>query len=269
MEFDSVEEAAKRMRYRCIEMTYNAGSAGAHIGGALSLIEIMATLYLKILNVNGTNLYDESRDRLILSKGHGAMAMYAAMAEAGILSQEQLSDFKKDDSIISAHPSVNAEIGIEFSSGSLGQGLSLAVGVCLALKRKKNYSSRVYVVLGDGECNEGAVWEAAMSASQFKLDNLVAIIDCNHLQYDGACEEIMSNEPFEKRWEGFGWDVNRINGHSAEEIYTALKKENDRPYVVIADTIKGKGVSFMENNSRWHNGRLDKSQYERALQEVM
>jgi transketolase len=268
MDDQLVREACRDMRRKCIQLTYNLGSTGAHIGGTLSMIEIMAVLYLGGMHYDPRNLNLETRDRLILSKGHGAMAMYAAMFEAGILSEQQLNCFKLDESILSAHPAMNSEIGVEFSSGSLGQGLSLGVGVGIALKRKGFHQSKVFVVLGDGECNEGSVWEAIMSAKQFGLDNLVAIVDYNKLQYDGPCEKIISNEPFEKKWESFGWSVSKVDGHNIEALYEALNRQEGVPHVIIAETIKGKGVSFMENNKKWHNASLSKQEFELAMQEV-
>ncbi len=256
------------MRKNVLKMTYNAGIGGAHIGGGLSLIEIMATLYIGVLKYDLNNMQSEYRDRLIFSKGHGTLALYTAMQQVGIISSEDLNLYKKDNSFLSAHPSINASIGIEYSSGSLGQGLSLAVGTALALKRKNNDKSKVYVILGDGECNEGAIWEAAQSASHFKCNNIVAIVDCNGIQYDGFVNDIMNQTPFGMKWEAFGWEVRIIDGHNIEEIYNAIKGNNEKPLVVLAKTIKGKGISFMENNPIWHNHNLSYEQYEIAINEL-
>ena len=256
------------MRKNVLKMTYNAGIGGAHIGGGLSLIEIMATLYIGVLKYDLNNMQSEYRDRLIFSKGHGTLALYIAMQQVGIISSEDLNLYKKDNSFLSAHPSINASIGIEYSSGSLGQGLSLAVGTALALKRKNNDKSKVYVILGDGECNEGAIWEAAQSASHFKCNNIVAIVDCNGIQYDGFVNDIMNQKPFGMKWEAFGWEVRIIDGHNIEEIYNAIKGNNEKPLVVLAKTIKGKGISFMENNPIWHNHNLSYEQYEIAINEL-
>lgn len=265
---DSINRAAHNMRKQIVEMTYNTGRTGAHIGGGLSLVEIMAVLYKGILKFNADDREDETRDRLVFSKGHGALALYTAMWQAGILTDADLTTFKCDESDISAHPSMNPELGIEFSSGSLGQGLSLGVGVGIALKRKNNNSSKVYVILGDGECNEGSIWEAATYAAHLKLDNIVAIIDNNRLQYDGATDDILMMNPMEEKWKSFGWDCVTVDGHNIEMLYDELCKSHDKPLVVIANTTKGKGVSFMENNPLWHNGRLTDKQYEQAVAEV-
>ena len=248
-------------------MTFSQGSKGAHIGGALSLVEIMAVLYGHISTLGVTGL-DEDRDRIILSKGHGAMAMYSAMKEFGVLTASDLETFKKNDSFLSAHPSLNREHRLEYASGSLGQGLSIAVGVSLGLKRKNNNKSKIYVILGDGECDEGSVWEAAQSAAHFNCNNITAIIDNNKLQYDGATSNIMSQGDFAARWSSTGWIATEVDGHSIPELLQALSASHDKPLVVIADTIKGKGVSFMENNPEWHNHSLTAEQYKNAMDEI-
>ena len=260
--------AAASIRRDLIKMTYNTGTTGAHIGGSLSMAEIMSVLYLAIMKFDADNLKSESRDRFILSKGHGAMAQYAAMKQAGLISDEELQTFKQNNTFLYAHPSMNLEKGIEFSSGSLGQGLSLAVGSALALKIKKNNESRVFVLLGDGECNEGSVWEAAMSASHYKLDNLTVIIDKNKLQYDGETEDVLGLAPFDAKWKSFGFETVTVDCHNVESLINAFSKEHkNQPLCIIADTIKGKGVSFMENEAKWHNGSLTKEQFEQALAE--
>ncbi len=264
----SMESAARTMRQEMVEMTHNLGNTGAHIGGGLSLAEIMSVLYLGVLHYDRENMEAEERDRLIFSKGHGTLALYTAMAEAGIIAREDLATYKQDDSLLSAHPAMNPSLGIEFSSGSLGHGLSQGVGMCLGLRRKMNQQSKVYVILGDGECDEGSVWEAAASASHYQLDNLVVVVDRNQLQYDGQTDQILSLSPFEEKWKSFGWKAVSVDGHNVEELYAALSQESDRPYVVLANTVKGKGVSFMEGNPIWHNGALNAKQYEQAIQEV-
>lgn len=265
---NEIKAAAAQMRRDAINMTQNAGNSGAHIGGTLSMIEIMATLYLGIMCYDGDNPGWERRDRFILSKGHGAMAQYAAMKQAGILSAADLLTYKKNESRLNAHPSLGTIPGIEFSSGSLGQGLSLGVGVALALRRKANKVSRVFVLVGDGECDEGSIWEAASSASHYRLNNLVAIIDENRLQYDGRTDEIQNKQPFAERWSSFGWETRRIDGHSIEQLLDALNTETKRPLAVIARTIKGKGITFMENDPLWHNRRLTETQYQTAIEEL-
>lgn len=258
---------SKRIRKDILLMGLNTGNQGSHLGGSLSLVEIMAVLYSRVLNLEDFN--SESRDRVILSKGHGVMAQYAAMKENNLL-EEDLLTFKQDGSKLPAHPSLLHNLpGIEFATGSLGQGLSLGVGVALGLKRKKNDKSKVYVVLGDGECNEGSVWEAAMSAAHYKLDNLVVIVDKNGLQYDGKTEDVMSMGFLDKKFIAFGFKAVSVDGHNEEEILNALSISHDnQPIAIIANTIKGKGVSFIENDKTWHNKRLTKEQYEQAIAEV-
>jgi transketolase len=197
------------------------------------------------------------------------MCLYAVLKQVGILTDEDIASFKKDGLSFSAHPFMNLEKGIEFSSGSLGQGLSLGVGTALALKLKKNDTSRVFVLLGDGELNEGQVWEAAMSAAHYRLDHLVLIVDKNDLQLDGFTKDIMSTSDVTAKFQAFGWETVCADGHSVPDIVTALSVAHDeKPLAVIAETTKGKGVSFIENSIAWHNGRLSQSQYEQALSEV-
>ena len=263
-----ITDASARIRKHIINMTYSTGNTGAHLGGSLSLVEILATMYLSILKYDLNNPDWEERDRVILSKGHAALALYPTLAEAGIIDFDELNTFKKDGSRLGGHPSLNGLPGIEFASGSLGQGLSLGVGVSMALKRKNNNKSRVFVVLGDGECDEGSVWEAAMSASQFELNQLVAIIDNNSIQYDGFTADVMNLSPLENKWKSFGWDTLVVDGHSIEELYNAFSYRSGKPIAIIAKTIKGKGVSFMENNYRYHNASLSKKLYEQAMEEL-
>lgn len=260
---------AREMRSDLLNMALAAKNQGAHLGGSLSLVEIMAALYGDVMNFNAQNITSENRDRLILSKGHGVMAQYAALKQLGVFSAESLLTYKADGAAAAAHPCLNPKSGIEFSSGSLGQGLSLGVGTALALKRKDNTSARVFVILGDGECDEGSVWEAAMSAAHFRLDNLIAIIDRNRLQYDGDTETVLPLENFTDKWRAFGWDTEECNGHDVKEITTALSEKHSKPFALIANTVKGKGVSFMENAAQWHNGILTQKLFEQAMAEVM
>ena len=262
------KEASKRIRRHVIDMTYITGNTGAHLGGSLSIVEMLASLYAGNIRYHSNEPDWELRDRVILSKGHAALALYPAMVEADIISINELTTFKKDGSRRGGHPSLNGLPGIEFASGSLGQGLSLGVGVCLALKRKQNQKSRVFVFLGDGECDEGSVWEAAASASHYKLNNLIAIIDMNAIQYDGYTTEVMDMSPFEKKWQDFGWETISINGHDVEAILQAYDKHTDKPLAILAQTVKGKGISFMENNWKFHNAALSKEQYEQAVSEL-
>lgn len=262
------KNAARQIRRDIIDMTYATGNTGAHLGGSLSMVEMLAALYCGVLRYDPANAMWFERDRVILSKGHAALALYPAMAVAGIIQRDLLHSFKQDGSKLSGHPSLNGLPGIEFASGSLGQGLSLGVGTCLALKRLNNNISKVYVFLGDGECDEGSIWEAAASASHFGLNQLVTVIDENQIQYDGYTTNIMSMTPMEQKWKDFGWHVIKIDGHNIEELLDAYTSSTDKPLLILAQTIKGKGVSYMEGNWRFHNSRLTKEQYEQAIAEV-
>lgn len=267
----SIQKMAERMREHAIHMAFSAGANGAHLGGGLSMIDIMATLYGGILHIDPKNPLWDERDRFILSKGHGVLAYYTALAEAGYFPVEDLKKFEINGEYLSGHPVMNPEKGIESSSGSLGMGLSLGIGIALAGKmRNKQY--RTFVLMGDGECDEGSVWEAAMSASHFRLSNLIAIIDRNCLQYDGFCSDVMNLEDFRAKWESFGWKATEINGHDIRELYNAFSSCNtssgEKPHIIIARTKKGKGISFMENNAAWHHSRLSQKQYDSALAEL-
>lgn len=266
-EIKKYENAAKQIRRDIIDMTYAAGKIGAHLGGSLSMVEILAALYCGTVRYDIKNSDWSERDRVILSKGHAAMALYSAMTQAGIISRDELLSFKQNGSRISGHPSLKTP-GIEFASGSLGQGLSLGVGVCLALAKQKNFTSKVYVLLGDGECDEGSIWEAATSAAHFGLKQLVAIVDENKLQYDGSTKKIMSMEPAKQKWESFGWNVIKLDGHSISALLSAYQQETDKPLAILAQTVKGKGISYMEGNKSFHNSRLTKEQYKQAVMEL-
>lgn len=262
------KKAASEIRKDILKMTLGTGNTGAHIGGGLSMVEIMAVLYAGIMKYDTQSPGWEERDRFILSKGHGALTYYAALSYAGFIPKDELYTFKTNGTKLYGHPSINPEYSIEFSSGSLGQGLSLGVGVCLALRNKCNHTSRTFVLLGDGECDEGSVWEAAASASHYHLHNLVAIVDKNKIQYDGWTESVLSMESMLEKWESFGWEVVSVDGHDVGQLYNALTMKTDKPLAVIANTVKGCGVSFMENNPIWHNSRLTQEQYNQAIEEV-
>ncbi len=266
---DRLKSVCKNMRKDCLIMAKAAGNQGFHFGATLSVIEITAVLYLEVMNIGRELFKEEQRDRFILSKGHGVPAVYAALKQMGVISEYDLHTFKGNDTVLYGHPSMNESLGIEFSSGSLGQGLSYAVGTALALKRKGNETSRVFTLLGDGECNEGAVWEAALSAAKYGLNNITAVIDCNHLQYDGTTGEVMPMDSMAEKWSSFGWEVISIDGHDIIQCHEALIKRTSKPTVIIADTVKGKGISFMENVPSWHHGIMTKEQEEQAMREVM
>ncbi|MCL2199342.1 MAG: transketolase [Defluviitaleaceae bacterium] len=263
-----VENAAQQMRTYALEMTFNAGRSGAHVGPAMSCMEILAALYCGVLKFDVKNPAWEERDRLMISKGHCVLAYYTALVVAGFIKPEELATFEKNGTDLAGHPSMDLNRGIEYSSGSLGMAFSASVGMAISAKRAGR-SHKVYTLLGDGECNEGCVWESFMAAAHYKLDNLVAIIDKNGLQLDGATKDVMDLGDMEKKLTAFGWEVSNIDGHSVSALLTAFFKIiRGKPHAIIANTIKGKGVSFMENNPEWHHGTLSQAQYETAIAEI-
>jgi transketolase len=257
------------MKFNLLDTALAAGASSSHFGGGLSIIDITATLYGSIMTFNSKDPEWSDRDRFILSKGHGVLGYYTALVEAGFIQKKDLLHFEKTGSYLLGHPVKNRAKGIEFSNGSLGMGLALGIGVALTGKRR-NKKFNVYVLMGDGECNEGSVWEAALAAPQFKLDNLFAIVDRNNYQQTGANADIMSVGDLESKWKSFGWRVKSVDGHNVEELYDAFtaEKKQDKPVAIIAHTIKGKGFSFSENNNDWHHSPLSKSQYEIAIKEL-
>ena len=263
-----LEAIALRLRRRIIEMIHAANSG--HPGGALSCADIIATLYFRIMNINADNINSIDRDRFILSKGHRCEALYAALAEMGVIPEEELLTFRKFGSRLQGHPCMNKCPGIDMSSGSLGQGLSVGVGMALANKMDGS-SNRIYVLCGDGECQEGMIWEAAMSASHYQLDNLCLIVDHNYMQSDGFIRDVMNNSPLGKKFDSFGWNVFGVDGHDPDVLTAALmraKTVKDKPTVIIAETVKGKGVSFMENNPDYHGRGINDEQYNLAMMEL-
>lgn len=271
MQDDSVirtlESKAKDIRLDIIEMIHAAKSG--HPGGSLSAADIVSALYFQVMNINPERPRWENRDRFILSKGHACPVLYAALAERGYYAKSELSTLRKFRSILQGHPDMNKTPGVDMSSGSLGNGLSAGLGMALAAKWK-SMVFRVYVMLGDGELNEGIVWEAAMAAAHHKLDNLVAIVDCNGLQITGCVKDVMNIEPLADKWKAFGWAAMEIDGHDMNEIVGALEEARTmtRPVVILAKTVKGKGVSFMENNADWHGKALSDEQYAKAKLEL-
>ena len=265
-----IEDFALNIRKNILEMALAAGASSSHFGGALSITEIISVLFADQMKIKKDNPKYEGRDRFILSKGHACLAYYAALSEVGYISKEELKTFEKDDSNLLGHPVINRDLGIDFSNGSLGMGLALGIGVALALKKRKK-DINVYVVLGDGECNEGSVWEAAMAAPNFKLNNLYAIIDKNNFQQTGSNEDIMDNPNLKEKWSSFGWNTKEVDGHNINELLSFFEegKTIDKPKALIANTIKGKGFSFSENNNDWHHSVLTKSLYEKGLQELI
>ena len=263
-----LEKMAKQLRRHVITMTAEAGSG--HPGGSLSAADIVTALYFKVMRHDPKNPQWPGRDRFVLSKGHAAPILYAALAESGYFTVEELSTLRKLDSRLQGHTDRTLTPGVEMSAGSLGQGLSYGIGIALAGKLdKRDY--HVYVLLGDGECQEGQVWEAAMLAPHFKVDNLTAIVDHNELQLDGRVCDIMGIEPLTDKWFAFNWHVIDINGHDISQILKALKKARDirgKPTVIVAHTVKGKGVSFMENNVDFHGKAPNAEEAEIALREL-
>ncbi len=268
-DFLKVEKLSKKVRKNILDMAFYAGASSSHFGGALSIADIISVLFGNKMKLNDDPKWQD-RDRFILSKGHACLAYYAALCEVGYLSKDELKTFEKDDSNLLGHPVINRNLGIDFSNGSLGMGLSLGIGVAISLKKKKK-NNNVFIIIGDGECNEGSVWEAAMAASHFKLNNLNVIIDNNNFQQTGSNTEIMSLDGLENKWSSFGWNVSSINGHDIKAIndYFETRDANNKPNALIAKTIKGKGFSFSENNNDWHHAVLSKSQYEKALKEII
>ena len=264
-----LEEMAKRIRQHVVTMIEKAGSG--HPGGSLSCVDIITVMYFHKMRHDPKDLFWEDRDRFILCKGHAAPTLYAALAESGYFPVSELTGLRKFGSILQGHPDKSRTPGVEMSAGSLGQGLSFAGGLAIAGKLdKKDY--RVYALLGDGECDEGQVWEAAMAASQYKLDNLTAIVDRNGLQIDGPTEQVMSLEPFAKKWEAFGWHVIEIDGHDIREIISALDQSDrirGKPTVIIAHMIKGKGISFMEWSADFHGKAPTREELERSIEELI
>jgi len=263
-----LKEKAKEIRKSIVSMITEAKSG--HPGGSLSATDILTALYFSEMNIDPANPKMEGRDRFVLSKGHAAPAIYATLAERGYFSKDELLTLRKFGSRLQGHPDMKKLPGIEISTGSLGQGLSVANGMALNAKIfNENY--RTFIVLGDGEVQEGQIWEAAMTAAHYKLDNLCAFLDSNNLQIDGNVTEIMGVEPLDKKWEAFGWNVIKIDGHNFEEILSALEKAKeckDKPTMILAKTVKGKGVSFMENVCGFHGVAPTLEELERALAEL-
>lgn len=259
---------AANVRKMALEAVYSAGAG--HPGGSLSAADILTYLYMEEMNVNPDEPKAADRDRFVLSKGHCSPALYGVLVERGFIPKEDIKTFRHADSYLQGHPDVKGVPGVDMSTGSLGQGISAACGMAKAAKLNgKDY--RVYTMLGDGECEEGQVWEAAMFAAHYKLNNLIAFLDFNGLQIDGDITKVMNPTPFDKKFEAFGWNVIRINAHDFNLIEAAVKEAKsveDKPTLILADSIKGKGVSFMENKAEWHGAAPNKEQYEQAISEL-
>lgn len=264
-----LEEKSRAIRYQVMQMLIEAASG--HPGGSLSPVELIVALYYVKLRHNQKNPRWPDRDRMVFSKGHGCPLWYAVLSDCGYFQKEELLKLRKYGSILQGHPDCRNTPGVDISSGSLGQAFSAACGMAAAGKLdKKEY--RVYALLGDGEIQEGQIWEAAMAASHYKLDNLCAILDYNGYQIDGSVREIMNIEPVKDKWKAFGWHTIEIDGHNLGQILQAYDKAEtvkDKPTIIIAKTVKGKGVSFMENTSAWHGKAPNAEQGEQALKEIL
>jgi transketolase len=266
-DISKLKAKAVGLRKDILKMLNIAGSG--HTGGSLSLVEILTALYYGEMRHDPKNPQWKERDRLILSKGHGCPALYAVLADCGYFPKEKLWTLRKIGSLLQGHPQMGLP-GVEISSGSLGQGLSIANGMALAAKLDK-LALRVYCVIGDGETNEGQIWEAAMTAAHYKVDNLCAIVDFNKMQIDGFCCDIKDMGPYTHKWKDFGWNAIEVDGHDFDALFGAFeeaRKAKGKPTIIIAHTIKGKGVSFIENKVEWHGIAPKKEEYERAIKEL-
>ena len=268
-QIEELEKMAKEIRRGILEEVYNASSG--HPGGSLSIVDILTVLYFNELNIDEKNPDWEDRDRIVLSKGHCAPALYSCLANRGFFEKEKLKTLRKIGSMLQGHPDMRKTPGVDMTTGSLGQGLSAANGMAIAGKMdNKNY--RVYCILGDGEIEEGQIWEAAMSSNKYKLDNLCVIVDNNNLQIDGSIEEVMSLTNIDEKFKSFGFQIIKIDGHDIDEILKAFevaKNIKGKPTCIIAKTIKGKGISYMENQVGWHGKAPNKEEYEEGLRDVL
>lgn len=263
-----LKEHARNIRKHIIDMIYNAQSG--HPGGSLSAADIVTYLYFEEMDITKENVNNINRDRFVLSKGHASPLLYSVLIEKGILKAEEITKFRQINSRLQGHPNMNYVSGVDMSSGSLGQGISAAVGMALANKIDNN-KHRIYVLLGDGECEEGQVWEAAMSAAHYQLDNLCAFVDFNGLQIDGDIRDVLNPTPIDEKFKSFGWNVVVIDGHDFSAIKEACeiaRKCKNKPTMILAKTKKGKGVSFMEDKVQWHGSAPSKEQYEVACKEL-
>ena len=267
MEIKELELHANNIRKNILTEVYSASSG--HPGGSLSGADILTEIYFEQMDINKENIDSIDRDRFVLSKGHASPLLYGTLKEKGLL-EDDLTTFRKINSNLQGHPNMNEVAGVDMSTGSLGQGISCAVGMALANKLDKN-DHRIYTVLGDGECQEGQVWEATMSAAHYKLDNLCIIVDNNNLQIDGHVDEVMSVYPLDKKFEAFNCHVINVDGHDFDQLRAALKEARETkgmPTVIVAKTIKGKGVSFMEDQQGWHGVAPNEEQYHAAMKEL-
>ena len=263
-----LSEKARLIRVNSVKAVFSASSG--HPGGSLSIADILAYLYFEEMNIDPANPKKADRDRFVLSKGHASPALYSVLAERGYFSKDLITTFRKSDSILQGHPDMKHIPGVDMSTGSLGQGFSAACGMALSAKISGE-SWRTYAICGDGEIEEGQIWEAAMFAAHYKLDNLCLFVDFNGLQIDGAVTEVMNPCPIDEKFRSFGWNVVCINGNDLDEIEAAVnnaKSTKGKPTAIIATTVKGKGVSFMENNVSWHGSAPNEEQYKQAMADL-
>lgn len=269
MNYQDRERIALNMRANILKMTNQAASG--HPGGSLSAVELMITLFFNEMNINEDNLNDAQRDKFVLSKGHASPVLYSVLAAKGFFPESELMKFRNLGADLQGHPNMRSVRGVDMSTGSLGQGLSVAVGMSLANKLDNN-DFRTYVLCGDGECEEGQIWEASMAAAHYKLDNLCAILDFNGLQIDGNVTDVMNPTPFDKKFEAFGWNVidleNPYDYTQIEEAFAKARACKGKPSIIIAHTVKGKGISFMENKAAWHGVAPNNEQLKAALEEL-
>lgn len=265
---ERLKRAAKNIRLGAVEAVFSASSG--HPGGSLSIADVLAYLYFEEMNIDPADPHKADRDRLVLSKGHVTPGLYAALAERGFFSKDELKKFRQIDSFLQGHPDMKGTPGVDMTTGSLGLGFSTACGMALG-SRLQGYNNRVYSIIGDGEIEEGQIWEAAMFARHYKLDNLTAFVDFNGLQIDGKVTDVINPTPIPEKFAAFGWNVIEIDGHDFEAIEGAVKAAKEckgKPTVIVCRTVKGKGVSFMENNVKWHGSAPNKEQYEQAVADL-
>ena len=266
-DIEELEIFSNKIRKSCLDMALSAGKAGCHVGGGFSSIELFAVLFGAVLNVDPKNPCDENRDRFVASKAHCILPHFSTLVLKGFVDREKLMSFHDDAGFLAGHP-WRVESGLEFSGGSLGMGLSIGIGMALNARRK-NLPYKTYVLLGDGESNEGAVWEAFMSAPHFKLDNLVAIVDYNNMQFDGPCSEIMGMEPLDERLRAFGWETVRVDGHSIAALLEAFSVKHDgKPLAIVADTVKARGIPGLENKAESHHAILTQEMHDAVVADM-
>lgn len=268
MQISELCQHANNIRKNILTEVYSAKSG--HPGGSLSGADILTEIYFEQMDINKENVNTIDRDRFVLSKGHASPLLYATLEEKGLLN-EDLKTFRKINSNLQGHPNMNEVAGVDMSTGSLGQGISCAVGMAIINKQVDKNNHRIYCLVGDGECEEGQVWEAAMAAAHYGLDNLCVVVDYNCLQIDGNIQDVMNPTPIDEKFKAFGWHVIKVNGHDFEDLRCAFdqaKKNKKKPIMILAHTIKGKGVSFMENNYAWHGSAPNQEQYEQAMKEL-